>query len=73
MRIISNVLISIVAVTLHPARTRLQFNNNTRHVALGYPSLETIRELVYKRGFGKVNKQRIPLMGTDVMSENLGR
>merc|ERR1712151_244775 len=31
------------------------------YVAYGYPSLKTVRELVYKRGFGKVNKQRIPL------------
>lgn len=43
------------------------------YVTLGYPSLKSIRELVYKRGFGKVNKQRIPLMDTDIISENLGR
>jgi len=43
------------------------------YVTLGYPSLKSIREVVYKRGFGKVNKQRIPLMDTDVISENLGR
>lgn len=43
------------------------------YVTLGYPSLKSIRELVYKRGFGKVNKQRIPLMDTDVISENLSR
>jgi len=28
-------------------------------VAWGYPNLKTIRELVYKRGFAKVNHQRI--------------
>jgi len=43
------------------------------YVTLGYPSLKSIKELVYKRGFGKVNKQRIPLMDTDVISDNLGR
>jgi large subunit ribosomal protein L7e len=43
------------------------------YVTLGYPSLKSIRELAYKRGFGKVNKQRIPLMDTDIISENLGR
>merc|ERR1719470_492476 len=30
------------------------------YVAWGYPNLKTIRELVYKRGFAKVNHQRIP-------------
>jgi len=43
------------------------------YVTLGYPSLKSIRELVYKRGFGKVNKQRIPLMDTDIITETLGR
>merc|ERR1719277_1650919 len=27
------------------------------YVTYGYPTLKTVRELVYKRGFGKVNKQ----------------
>merc|ERR1711963_1145298 len=27
----------------------------------GYPSLKSVKELVYKRGYGKVNKQRIPI------------
>jgi len=43
------------------------------YVTLGYPSLKTIRELVYKRGFGKVNKQRIPLMDHDIISTTLGK
>merc|ERR1711915_361362 len=28
-------------------------------IAWGYPNLRTVRELVYKRGFGKINKSRI--------------
>jgi len=43
------------------------------YVTLGYPSLKSVRELVYKRGFGKINKQRIPLMDTDLITENLGK
>jgi large subunit ribosomal protein L7e len=43
------------------------------YVTLGYPSLKSVREMVYKRGFGKVNKQRIPLMDTDIISQNLGK
>ncbi|CAJ1407781.1 unnamed protein product [Effrenium voratum] len=43
------------------------------YVTYGYPSLKTVRELVYKRGFGKVNKQRIPLSSNDIISESLGK
>lgn len=31
------------------------------YITYGYPSRETIRKLVLKRGYGKVNRQRIPL------------
>merc|ERR1712216_452644 len=31
------------------------------YIAYGTPNLKTVRELVYKRGYGKVNKQRIPI------------
>jgi len=41
-------------------------------VAYGYPSLKTTRELVYKRGFGKVNKCRIPLNDNEIVTQNLG-
>mmetsp|Transcript_56940 Transcript_56940/g.102285 ORF Transcript_56940/g.102285 Transcript_56940/m.102285 type:complete len:255 (-) Transcript_56940:67-831(-) len=42
------------------------------YVTYGYPTLKTVRELVYKRGFGKVNKQRIPLSANEIISETLG-
>jgi len=42
------------------------------YVTYGYPTLKTIRELVYKRGFGKVNKQRIPLSDNQIITEALG-
>ena len=41
-------------------------------VAYGYPSLKTVRELVYKRGFAKVNKQRIPLADNEIITRSLG-
>merc|ERR1712198_187638 len=41
-------------------------------VAWGYPNLKTIRELVYKRGFAKVNHQRIPISNNEVIEESLG-
>merc|ERR1712060_542268 len=43
------------------------------YVTYGYPSLKTVRELVYKRGFGKVNKQRIPLSDNSIIAESLGK
>merc|ERR1711985_160244 len=42
------------------------------YVTYGYPSLKTVRELVYKRGYGKVNKQRIPLSDNDTIAASLG-
>ncbi|GAB7339111.1 hypothetical protein MBLNU457_5785t1 [Dothideomycetes sp. NU457] len=43
------------------------------YIAYGYPNLKTIRELVYKRGYGKVNKQRMPLTDNQIVEENLGQ
>merc|ERR1719343_2014941 len=42
------------------------------YVTYGYPSLKTVRELIYKRGFGKVNKQRIPISDNEIISKSLG-
>jgi len=42
-------------------------------VAYGYPNLKSVRELVYKRGYGKINKQRLPLTDNAVIEENLGK
>ena len=37
------------------------------------PNLKSVRELIYKRGYGKVNKQRTPLTNNAVIEENLGK
>ncbi|KAF2626231.1 60s ribosomal protein-like protein l7 [Macroventuria anomochaeta] len=42
-------------------------------VAYGYPNLKTVRELVYKRGYGKVNKQRLPITDNELIEQNLGQ
>merc|ERR1719454_2851837 len=42
------------------------------YVTFGYPNLKTVRELIYKRGYGKVNKSRIPLMDNDIITAALG-
>ena len=42
-------------------------------VAYGYPNLKTVRELVYKRGYLKVNKQRLPITDNELIEANLGK
>merc|ERR1711966_458985 len=37
------------------------------YVPFGYPNLKTVKELIYKRGYGKVDKSRIPLMDNDII------
>ncbi len=41
-------------------------------IAYGYPSLKSVRDLVYKRGYGKVNGQRVPLSSNAVVQAGLG-
>jgi large subunit ribosomal protein L7e len=42
-------------------------------ITFGYPSRDTIRNLIYKRGYGKVNKQRIPLTNNSIIEGALGK
>jgi large subunit ribosomal protein L7e len=42
-------------------------------IAYGYPNLKTVRELIYKRGYGKVDKQRIALTDNSIIEANLGK
>ncbi|KAF9740395.1 60S ribosomal protein L7 [Paraphaeosphaeria minitans] len=42
-------------------------------VAYGYPNQKSVRELIYKRGYGKVDKQRIPLTDNEIIEEQLGK
>ena len=37
------------------------------------PNLKTVRELIYKRGYGKVDKQRVPLSNNQVIEQALGK
>ena len=43
------------------------------YITFGYPSVETIRKLVLKRGYGKVNHQRIPLTNNRIVEGALGK
>jgi len=41
-------------------------------VTYGYPSLKNLRAIVYKRGYGRVNKCRIPLTDNEIITKALG-
>jgi 60S ribosomal protein uL30 len=43
------------------------------YVAYGYPTLKTVRELIYKRGYGKVNYQRVALTDNAIIEKALGQ
>ena len=43
------------------------------YITWGYPSRSTITKLVYKRGFAKLNSQRIPLSDNRIVEEGLGK
>ncbi len=43
------------------------------YIAYGYPNLKSVKELIYKRGFGKVNKCRIPISDNSVVETVLGK
>ena len=41
------------------------------YIMYGYPTLKTVRELVYKRGYGKVNGQRTALSDNKIIEDAL--
>jgi len=42
-------------------------------VAWGYPSLQTVKELIYKRGYGRLNKLRVALTDNKLIEDALGK
>jgi len=44
-----------------------------KYVTFGYPSRKTISDLVYKRGYAKVENQRIPLTSNEIVEQYLGK
>ncbi|RVW13936.1 60S ribosomal protein L7-4 [Vitis vinifera] len=43
------------------------------YVTYGYPNLKSVRELIYKRGYGKLNKQRTALTDNSIVEQALGK
>jgi len=37
------------------------------YITYGYPSRDTVRRLIYKRGYGKVNRMRVALNDNSVI------
>ncbi|ESQ39040.1 hypothetical protein EUTSA_v10001606mg [Eutrema salsugineum] len=43
------------------------------YVTYGYPNLKSVKELIYKRGYGKLSHQRIALTDNSIVAEALGK
>ncbi|KAM8966470.1 large ribosomal subunit protein uL30 [Pelodytes ibericus] len=43
------------------------------YIAWGYPNLKSVRELIYKRGYLKIHKQRIPMTDNSLVEQHLGK
>ncbi len=43
------------------------------YVTYGEPNVKTIRDLIYKRGYAKINKQRIPITDNALIEKELGK
>lgn len=73
LHINSGVFIKLTKATLEMLKIVEPF------VAYGYPNLKSVRELIYKRGYGKVKNsdasypQRIPLSDNAIVEEHLGK
>jgi 60S ribosomal protein uL30 len=43
------------------------------YITWGYPNLKSVRELIYKRGYGKVDGRRIPLTDNSIIENRLSK
>uniref|UniRef100_F7FD66 Large ribosomal subunit protein uL30 n=1 Tax=Monodelphis domestica TaxID=13616 RepID=F7FD66_MONDO len=43
------------------------------YIAWGYPTLKSVNDLIYKRGYGKIKKQRIALTDNALIAKSLGK
>ncbi|XP_004303252.1 PREDICTED: 60S ribosomal protein L7-1 [Fragaria vesca subsp. vesca] len=43
------------------------------YVTYGYPNLKNVKELIYKKGYAKINKQRVPLTDNNLIEEALAK
>merc|ERR1711970_1632969 len=57
---------------MHP-KTKQMMTLVEPYIAYGYPNLKTIKELIYKRGYGKDGKNRLPFTDNAVIEKHLGK
>ena len=43
------------------------------YIAYGYPTLKSVRDLIYKRGYAKVGAQRKPIIDNMMIEKKLGK
>jgi len=43
------------------------------YIAYGNPNLKTVKDIIYKRGFAKVDKSRVPIADNQVIESHLGK
>ncbi|XP_009804423.1 large ribosomal subunit protein uL30z [Nicotiana tabacum] len=43
------------------------------YVTYGYPNLKSIKDLIYKKGAGKIDNERVPLTSNEVVEQGLGQ
>ncbi|KAK9232498.1 hypothetical protein WN943_022744 [Citrus x changshan-huyou] len=43
------------------------------YVTYGYPNLVNVKELIYKKGYATVDRQRIPLTDNNIIEQTLGK
>ncbi|MCD7460678.1 hypothetical protein HAX54_044208 [Datura stramonium] len=43
------------------------------YVTYGYPNLKSVKDLIYKKGAGKTDNQRVPLTCNDIVEQTLGQ
>merc|ERR1712032_1314216 len=43
------------------------------YITYGYPSRDNVRRMIYKRGYGKVNRSRLPLSDNSIIEGALGK
>jgi len=63
---------NVVFVKLNKATINM-LRRVEHYVAYGYPNLKTVRELVYKRGFAKIKRNRLPITNNSIIEGRLGK
>jgi large subunit ribosomal protein L7e len=43
------------------------------YITYGYPNLKSVRELIYKRGYGKIDGQRVAITNNQIIEKSLGK